>query len=120
MATMRAAVTQMTTHGIRHLPVLDGERIAGLVRQDDLELLEEFGMHPFEITPVCEVMSREVCLVLGSTTLGAVVQQMQDGQHDHAVVLDRTHFAGIFTLTDALRLLALALGATTEELRGTG
>lgn len=105
----------MAAYGIRYLPVLEGTRVAGIVRESDLYILERCGELAFDTTTVAEVMCLDVHFAHPFTTLGAVIGEMQRGRFDHTVVLDRQRLVGIFTLTDALALLASELGATADE-----
>lgn len=110
-ATLRNAAARMAVYGVRHLPVLDGERVAGLVREGELHMLERFGALSFDVTTVDAVMCCDLNLVQPRATLASVIADMEQKRYDHALVLDRTRLVGIFTVTDALRLLALDLEA---------
>lgn len=115
LATLRHAAGRMAAYGIRHLPVMEGERVAGLVRESELHILERWGDVPFDTTTVAEVMCFDVHFVHPSSTLGTVIRDMRRGRFDHTMVLDRERLVGIFTITDALALLANELGTTLDE-----
>jgi acetoin utilization protein AcuB len=116
LATLRHAAGKMAAYGIRHLPVTEGQRVAGLIREGDLHILERCGEMPFDTTTVAEVMCFDVHFIHPFTTLGVVIHAMQRGRFDHAVVLDRERLVGIFTTTDALALFENELGSTVERI----
>lgn len=109
VSTLRSAASRMAAYHIRHLPVLEGQRVAGLLREHDLYVLERFTADQFESWTVGEVMSHDVYFVLPSTPLGTVVEAMRERRYDHAIVLDGPRLAGIFTVTDALHLFGREL-----------
>lgn len=115
--TLRSAVATMIAHDLRHLPVMEGTRVAGLLRESDLHALERCGELPFDTTTAAEVMCFDVYFAHPSATLGAVVQDMRRCRFDHAILIDRTALVGVFTVTDALRILAEELCASEPPQR---
>src|SRR5579872_7091429 len=68
----------MREHQIRHLPVLDGGRLLGIVSMRDLHLMESLkDVDPAEVT-VEEAMSQEVYQVEPGTALGQVAARMAE------------------------------------------
>ena len=53
----------MREHGIRHLPVLDGGRLAGVVSERDLLFIDKLVDVDHERVPVSEAMSQDVYAV---------------------------------------------------------
>jgi acetoin utilization protein AcuB len=106
-ATMADAHRVMRAHQIRHLPVMDGARVVGLVSVHDLHLLETLpGVSPDEVD-VEDAMSTDVYFVSERDELPDVVDRMADAKIGSAVVLDADGgLLGIFTTIDALRALA--------------
>ena len=99
----------MNEHGIRHLPVLEGGRLAGLVSQRDLHLIETLkDVDPKEVI-VEEAMSQDCYTVEAGTPLAEVAREMGRHKYGSAVVLQGSHVLGIFTTTDALRALEAVL-----------
>lgn len=107
----------MRGHRIRHLPVLRKGRVAGIVTQRDLMLMETLpDVNPAEV-PVEEAMGRDVYVVSPQTPLAEVAQAMADRRLGSAVVMDLDLVVGMFTVTDACRALAQQLSAPRRRRR---
>jgi acetoin utilization protein AcuB len=95
----------MQEHQIRHLPVLDGGRVIGLVSERDLLLVETLlGVNPTEV-PVDEAMVQDVFTVDPDAPVGEVVEQMIARKLGSAVVCRDERVVGVFTTVDAQRAL---------------
>ena len=104
--TMSAAHDLMRSNGIRHLPVLHGGKLVGIVSLRDLHLVETFrDVDPDEIR-VEEAMTQDVYAVEPKTPLKDVVSEMAQRKLGSAVVIDGSKVVGVFTTTDALDTLA--------------
>jgi acetoin utilization protein AcuB len=103
--TLAAAHETMRTHGMRHLPVLDGGRLVGIVSQRDLYFVETLrGVEP-ESVAVEEAMSTEVYQVHAGALLRDVARTMMEHKYGAAIIVDGLKPIGIFTTTDALAAL---------------
>jgi len=100
----------MREHSIRHLPVLHGGKLAGMVTVRDLHLVETLKDVDPENVRVEEAMTTEPYVVAPSATLKEVVLEMADRKLGSAVVVDGKKVVGVFTTVDALRALAEAIG----------
>lgn len=101
--TLTAAHRLMREHRIRHLPVLKGGKLVGLVSERDLHLVETLReVDPDRVT-VEEAMSSEPFTVSPDTPVETAASIMADQKYGSAVVVDRDQVVGIFTTTDALR-----------------
>jgi acetoin utilization protein AcuB len=99
----------MREHAIRHLPVLDGGKLVGLVSQRDLEFIESLkNVDPYEVE-VSEAMSQDTYTVSPAADLREVATQMAHHKYGSAVVMNKGDVVGVFTTTDALRALAEVL-----------
>jgi acetoin utilization protein AcuB len=106
----------MDDHDLRHLPVLADGKLVGLVSQRDLYYLETVaGVDP-ERERVEEGMSQDVYCVPPETLLRDVVVEMMMHKYGCAVVVESTKVVGIFTTTDALKLLAECLLRSPPQL----
>jgi acetoin utilization protein AcuB len=104
--SMQAAHELMRLHAIRHLPVLHGGKLVGMLSQRDLHLVESLpGVDPKKVR-VEEAMSQEVYAVPPTTPLREVVRTMAERKLGSAVVLEGRTVIGVFTTVDALALLA--------------
>lgn len=99
----------MNEQRIRHLPVLEGGRLVGMVSQRDLHLIETLkDVDPKEVS-VEEAMSQDCYAVAPGTPLATVAEQMHLHKYGSAVITRGAQVLGIFTTTDALSALATVL-----------
>ena len=108
-ATLGDAERLMRVHLIRHLPVVDGNRLIGLIRAHDLHMLELLGRIDLETVRVEAAMARDPYAVSEMMPLDAVVDIMAGHRLDAVVVLDLLGVRGIFTAVDACHALASVL-----------
>jgi acetoin utilization protein AcuB len=100
----------MREREIRHLPVMQGGRLIGMVTARDLALVESLAdFDPKEIS-VEEAMSEDVYAVSPDAPLRMVAAEMAERKLGSAVVEERGKVIGVFTVTDACRALTLAFG----------
>ena len=110
-AELGDAVSLINIHNIRHLPVLDGDKLVGLVSERDLGLIESMLPSDWENVSVAEAMTPAPFVVKEDTKLGEVAQRMAIERYGSAVVIDASgRVIGIFTTVDAMRALAHACG----------
>lgn len=103
-----AARTMLEQFKIHHLPVRDGEKIVGVISEQDLRKAEVFGrdISSNSDTRVAEVCTREVHFVDPDESLDAVLKHMAETQVDVVCVVRQGKLAGIYTMTDACRQFA--------------
>jgi CBS domain-containing protein len=102
-----ATVTRrMRERGIRHMPVLDGTHIYGILSEHDA--LEACRQHRTAAgtTPVGDVCTRDPLVVTPTAPISAVARRMVERGVTSALVADDGVLVGIFTSVDALRILA--------------
>jgi acetoin utilization protein AcuB len=113
-APLAEAHRMMNDHGIRHLPVLEGGRLVGMLSQRDLHLIETLkDVDPKEVR-VEEAMSQDCYTVEPGTSLASVAREMAQHKYGSAVILRGAEVLGIFTTTDALRALDMVLTAQQQ------
>jgi acetoin utilization protein AcuB len=101
--SLAAARQMMLDHGVRHLPVLDGGRIAGLLSERDLFLVESLpGVNPADVR-VEEAMVQNVFMVEPDAPIGEAVATMIERKLGSAVVSEGERVVGVFTTIDALQ-----------------
>ena len=104
--SMKSAHDLMRTHDIRHLPVLHGGKLIGLLSLRDLHLVDTLPDVDPERVRVEEAMTQDVYAVEPKTPLKQVVGEMAARKLGSAVVIEGTKVVGVFTTVDALDLLA--------------
>ena len=96
----------MRDYRIRHLPVLHGGKLVGVLSDRDLHLIETLrDVDPNKVT-VEEAMSEVVYTVAPKAPLDEVVREMAKHKYSCAVVEDSGKVVGVFTTVDALRAFA--------------
>jgi acetoin utilization protein AcuB len=104
-SSLAAAGQIMRKHNVRHLPVLSGGLIEGVISERDLLLLETMpGVNP-TVVQVEEAMVSDVFTVSPETPVGEAIETMIDRKLGSAIVCDGERVLGVFTTVDALRAL---------------
>lgn len=114
--TLTKAHELMRANRIRHLPVLDGGKLVGMVSQRDLHLIESLSDVKADAVQVDEAMVQLPYAVPPEAPLDEVVQEMSERRYGSAVVMEHGKVVGVFTTTDAMRVLAQMLrgGVSTK------
>ncbi len=107
---LATAHEMMRTHQVRHLPVLSGGKLVGLLSQRDLHLIETLPDVDVNRVTVDDAMSQDVYTAGPGDDLAEVASAMAERKLGSAVVVEGGKVVGIFTTVDALRALAAALG----------
>jgi acetoin utilization protein AcuB len=95
-AGLDEARAMMAKHRIRHLPVMDGERLTSVIDQRAIDLSRDAKQ-------VREVALREAYVVELTEPLDVVLLHMAKEHLDCAVVVKEGRLAGIFTFSDVCR-----------------
>ncbi len=106
--TASRARDMMRSHLIRHLPILDGTELVGIVSADELQALSGIPGVDLDHVEIAKVMHRPLT-VWGSAPLDEVADLMSDEKAECVVVLGGHGVQGIFTAVDALRALSSLL-----------
>ena len=102
----------MREHDIRHLPVVRGRELVGILSDRDLNLAQSLApVHP-ERTTVEDAMTPNPYVVAPHAPLNQVARFMAERKIGSAGVMDGGQLAGVFTVTDALQALVEALEGT--------
>jgi acetoin utilization protein AcuB len=104
--TLAVAHRIMRDNHIRHLPVLEGGKLIGLVSERDLHLVETLQDVDPETVAVEDAMTEEPYFVGPDADLATVARTMAEQKYGSAVILYKGKLLGVFTTTDALRALA--------------
>ncbi len=112
--SLQTASTKMRGHQIRHLPVLDGGRLVGVISERDVDWLASLGTDPATLQ-VSEAMADIPYVVHATTTAQEVVTKMHADKIGSALIERDGRPVGIFTTTDALELCIDLLAARTPN-----
>jgi acetoin utilization protein AcuB len=96
-AGLKAATQMMERHGIRHLPVKDGDELIGVVSDRDIKRAKR-ELH------VSDIVVRETYIIDLNERLDSVLLHLAQRHIGCALVVKEGRLAGIFTTTDACRV----------------
>ncbi len=109
---LKRAKTLMRLHLIRHLPVVDGDKLVGIIADRDVAAIEAVPGIDLEHVEIARVMEAPLA-ARGEDPIDEVSAMMANQKRDCVVVCGGHGVAGVFTATDALQALAdLARRAT--------
>jgi acetoin utilization protein AcuB len=109
-ATMASALRTMDQHGFRHLPVMAGGKLVGVVSERELKIVENMRGIDSAMCVVGDFIVGPPYSVSPTATLREVAREMAAHKYGSAVVVDDGKVVGLFTTTDALRALDSVLG----------
>lgn len=104
--SLARAKAVMREHDIRHLPVLHGVRLVGVVTDRDVHLIETLEDVDPQLVTVSDAMATEVYSVAPGAHLEEVVAKMAEQKFGSAIVMQGQQVVGIFTTVDACKALA--------------
>ncbi len=100
--------------GFRHLPIVDGDRLVGIITDRDVQrfapsLLSKITQEEynaiFEDTPLAKVMTRNPLTVTPTTPLREAAAILHEKKLGCLPVVDNGQLVGILTVTDMLGVL---------------
>lgn len=100
------AIAFMREHRVRHLPVLHGGELVGMLSDRDVVLLEGLPTALDEAMLVEEAMMSEPFAVPSDHGLAEALREMAERHLGAVVVMDGPRVIGIYTSTDAVRMLS--------------
>ncbi len=104
----------MEKHGIRHLPVVRGDSVVGVISERDVRIVMGLPLEAKAQVRAGDIMAADPLTVAASTPLDDVAYAMSDRKIGSVIVEDEDgQFLGIFTASDALNALI-------EIVRGDG
>jgi acetoin utilization protein AcuB len=109
------AQQRMVQNKIRHLLVVNGDRLVGVVSSRDLAVANSLSKTDANKTTVEAAMRPSVYVCDVNTPLSAVAYDMEAHRYGCAIVLDEGRAVGIFTTTDALRALRQVITGAPAE-----
>lgn len=104
--TIAQAREVMQSLRARHLPVLDGGKLVGILSDRDINLVLQFNDVDPKTLKVEEAYTPDPYFTAPTTPLNEVVAHMADKKFGCAIIVDNGKVVGIFTETDAYKALA--------------
>lgn len=104
--TLAEASFRMQELGVRHLPVMRGSRLVGIISERDVAVLKARSTAFLDELRVSDAMTRDPYHVPSKTPLSEVARTMAEHRYGVALVVDDGEVKGIFTTTDGMRVLA--------------
>jgi acetoin utilization protein AcuB len=90
---------------VRHLPVLDGGKLVGILTDRDVRLVESFRDVDPEKVSVQEAYTPDPFVTSPNTPLNQVCMEMAAHKFGCALIVDNHKLVGIFTWVDALKAM---------------
>ncbi len=103
--TLKDARKVMQKHSLRHLPVLRGGVLVGLLSERDVSMVESMPGGAATETRVEVAMARSPSTSTPDTLLRTAIEAMYTHKEGSSVVLIESKVVGVLTTTDALRVL---------------
>ncbi|MCM2280881.1 MAG: CBS domain-containing protein [Bdellovibrionaceae bacterium] len=103
--TLDAAEKMMTKYRVRHLPVLDGGRLVGILTDRDIRLVETFKDVQPDQVKVDEAYSPDPYVTSPNASLADVCAEMAQHKYGCVLIEDNHKLVGIFTWVDALNAM---------------
>jgi len=104
--TLGVAKKMMSEHHIRHLPVLHGGHLVGVLSSRDIALIESLSGVDADKVTVEEAMTSSVHTTSPDTPLNDVTREMAEHKYGCTVIVQSSKVVGIFTTVDACRALS--------------
>lgn len=96
----------MKKNGIRHLPILRGKRVVGILSDRDIGIVSGLTSSQKTLVEARDIMVVDPVTVSSRDSLDAVALKMSERKIGSVIVNDENdEFLGIFTATDALNAL---------------
>jgi len=112
---LNEAIQKMKEHRIRHLPVLKGGALVGVLSDRDIHLVLSIHPNPTDLK-VGDVMTDGAYAVTEDSLLDAATEVMFSEKYGCVIVTNESgKTIGIFTANDALDVLTRTLRGTPKE-----
>ncbi len=103
---LTTAQEMMSRHRIRHLPVMDSNKVIGILSERDIKLIAGLdGIDPAQLV-VMDVCHGHPYVVGPEALVREVAEVMASKRYGSAIVMQGSKLVGIFTTVDACRALA--------------
>jgi acetoin utilization protein AcuB len=104
--TIERAREMMSEYHIRHLPVLKGGKLVGILTDRDIKLVLGFNSVDAGSMKVDEAYTPDPYITNPESPLDEVAEFMSEKKYGCALIVDNGKLVGIFTEVDAMKALA--------------
>lgn len=104
--TLLQAKHFMKEHSIRHLPVLEGGHLVGVISEKDIDYIQGFKGVDIKLEKVSNAMTSDPYVVEANAHLDEICKEMARKKIGSALVQDNKKIVGIFTWVDALNAMS--------------
>lgn len=104
--SLQKAHDMMHEHTIRHLPVMQGNQLVGIVSDRDVQLILAIDGADANKVTVEDAMTQDVLTVDPDSSLDEVAALMVERKAGSVVVTQNRKVVGIFTTVDGMRALS--------------
>lgn len=105
----------MRENEIRHLPILRGKKVVGIVSDRDVRVASGLTAHQRMSIEAKQIMASDPVTVSAQASLDEVAFEMSKNKIGSVIVNDENeNFLGIFTVTDALNAL-IEIARSTQK-----
>ena len=109
----------MEKHGIRHLPIVRGREVVGVVSDRDVRIFSGLSAAEKFQVQASDIMAENPLCVTAGTPLDEVAYRMSERKVGSVIVKDdEGDLLGIFTATDALNALIEIVRESRTETEG--
>lgn len=104
--SLEKAEELMEDNRIRHLPVLKGGKLLGVLSDRDIRIARSFTDLDLTNVKAEDIMVDAPYTVAPETPVARVAREMAENKYGSAIVLQKEKVVGIFTAIDGLKALA--------------
>ena len=104
--TLAEASLRMRDLDVRHMPVMRGSRLVGILSQRDVAVHKARSTAHLDELMVADAMTREPYHVPSTTLLAEVARTMGTHRYGATLIVDDGEVKGIFSTTDGMFVLA--------------
>jgi CBS domain-containing protein len=115
-STVLQAIQLMADKNVGALPVLDGERLVGIISERDYTRKVILKGRSSKETAVRDIMSRNLCVASVDDTIVECMRVMTERKVRHLPVLDGQHMLAIISIGDLVNWIISAQTAAIDQL----
>ena len=115
-STVFQAIQLMADKNIGALPVLDGNRLVGIISERDYTRKVILKGRSSKATPVRDIMSKNLSVAALNDTVVDCLRVMTDSKVRHLPVLDGQDMVGIISIGDLVKWIISAQTAAIDQL----